>query len=69
MNYRFKINKSTLKNLMKQVIRFCLILIIFLFVFMGAWCLPPKMIEKMFDSLNPKSRSENIINDDKEEEV
>lgn len=60
--------KIKIKQFIKGIIRFIAILVLSVFVFLGAWCIPPKMVEKVLESFKPKFTTENILKKDKDRE-
>ena len=48
----------------KKIYRFFILHLIILIVFLGGWCIPPRMMEKVIQRLKQKVQSESLFEGD-----
>ena len=53
----------------KKLYRFIILQLIIIIVFLGGWCIPPRMMEKVIQRLKQKVQSESLFEGNTDDQV
>ncbi|MFQ5603299.1 MAG: hypothetical protein ACE5HS_08515 [bacterium] len=66
MKFCWKIKSVKVISRVKKVVYFLTIVLLAIFVYFGAWCLPPKMVTRILQALKSKSQTEQVLKNENE---
>ena len=62
--HRLKLHKK-ISRIAKRMLQYIMFSILLIFMLLGGWCVPPKLMEKVVDEIKAKYTVEEIIEADK----